>query len=303
MTKWTSDHIPNQTGRVAVVTGASSGIGLQIAALLASKGAKVVLAVRDQGRGEAAMNKIVAEFPKAQLELSQLDLTSLQSIRSAATQLNDTHPHIELLINNAGVMFTPLRRTSDGFELQFGTNHLGHFAFTGLLIDNLLATAGSRVVTMSSHAHKNRPDIDFNDLHAQRGYDRVAAYGRSKVANLLFTYELNRRLATSGTPLALAAHPGFTQSNLGRDAPALIRYGWPTVGRLILQSARMGALPALRAATDPTARSGQYYGPSGFGEYRGHPKVVTSSPMSHDEALARRLWTVSEDATGVSYPI
>jgi NAD(P)-dependent dehydrogenase (short-subunit alcohol dehydrogenase family) len=285
------------------VTGANSGIGLQIAIALAAKGAHVVLAVRDLERGRKVSMSVRAVYPHASLELQQLDLTSLRSIRDAATHLKESHPRIDLLINNAGVMFTPRHTTADGFELQFGTNHLGHFALTGLLIKQMLGVPGSRVVTISSHGHKTRPEIDFDDLHAEGKYDRVAAYGRSKLANLLFTYELQRRLKSSVSTAALAAHPGFSRSNLAQNSPAILRYGWGTLGKLLLQSARMGALPSLRAATDPMATGGQYYRPGGLGEYRGYPKVVESSAMSRDESLQRRLWSMSEELTAVTYPL
>ncbi len=303
MTRWTANDIPDQTGRLAVVTGASSGIGLHIAGALAAKGARIILAVRDLERGRAAQERIIAESPKAALDLQELDLTSLMSIRNAAKALKESTPQIDLLINNAGVMFTPRSSTSDGFELQFGTNHLGHFALTGLLIEHLLVARGSRVVTLSSHSHKSRSEIDFDDLHCQRKYDPVVAYGRSKLANILFSYELNRRLEGRSSTTALAAHPGLANTGLARQASPMLRYGWALLGPLVLQSAQMGALPALRAATDPDARGAQYFGPAGFGEFRGYPKVVESSPMSHDQALQRRLWSVSEELTEVTYPV
>jgi NAD(P)-dependent dehydrogenase (short-subunit alcohol dehydrogenase family) len=201
-------------------------------------------------------------------------------------------------------MMTPKATTKDGFELQFGTNHLGHFALTGLLLENIVNATDSRVVTISSLGHRARATIDFDDLHAERSYSRSAAYGRSKLANLLFTYELQRRLAESGShTIAVAAHPGGSRTELGRNGPGWLRAAFVVVGPILFQSAAMGALPTLRAATDPDVRGGEYYGPSGLGEQRGHPKRVDSSAQSHDEQLQRRLWQVSEELTGVRYPL
>jgi NAD(P)-dependent dehydrogenase (short-subunit alcohol dehydrogenase family) len=202
------------------------------------------------------------------------------------------------------VMMTPKGTTKDGFELQFGTNHLGHFALTGLLLDHLLPVDGSRVVTISSLGHRIRASIDFDDLRAGPGYDRAAAYGRSKLANLLFTYELQRRLAAKAAPtIAVAAHPGGSRTELGRNAPTWVRVGLTLAGPVLFQSAAMGALPALRAATDPQVRGAQYYGPGGLAEQRGYPQLVQSSAASHDEQLQRWLWTVSEQSAGVTYPV
>jgi NAD(P)-dependent dehydrogenase (short-subunit alcohol dehydrogenase family) len=301
--KWTAAEVPDQAGRVAVVTGANTGIGYETAAVLARRGANVVLAVRDIEKGNHAAARLTAASPHAKIALQQLDLTSLASVRAAADAIKAAHPHIDLLINNAGVM-TPKATTKDGFELQFGTNHLGHFALTGLLLDHLLPVDGSRVVTISSLGHRMRAAIDFDDLRAGPGYDRAAAYGRSKLANLLFTYELQRRLADKAAPtIAVAAHPGGSRTELGRNAPTWVRIGLTVVGPLLFQSAAMGALPALRAATDPQVRGGQYYGPGRLAEQRGYPQLVRSSAQSHDEQLRRRLWAVSEQSTGVTYPV
>ncbi|MCV7093382.1 SDR family NAD(P)-dependent oxidoreductase [Mycobacterium interjectum] len=302
MAKWTAADIPDQTGRVAVITGANTGLGYETALALADHGAHVVLAVRNLDKGKDAAARISATSPHADVALQELDLTSLDSIRAAAEQLRSAHDRIDLLINNAGVMWTPKSTTKDGFELQFGTNHLGHFAFTGLLLDRLLPVAGSRVVTVSSMGHRIRADIHFDDLQWERGYSRVGAYGQSKLANLLFTYELQRRLAPHGTTIAAAAHPGGSRTELTRNLPALLT---PVAAVLepLFQGADMGALPTLRAATDPGVLGGQYYGPDGFGEQRGHPKLVASSAKSHDVAMQRRLWAVSEELTGVVYPV
>lgn len=296
--------MPDQTGRVAVITGANTGIGYDTAAVLAEKGAHVVLAVRNLDKGERAAQRLKATAPRGTVSLQELDLASLDSVRSAADALRTDYPRIDLLINNGGVMYPPKQLTRDGFELQFGTNHLGHFALTGLLLDRLLSVAGSRVVTVASNAHRIRAKIHFDDLQWERRYDRVAAYGQSKLANLMFTYELQRRLAAKSDPtIAVAAHPGLSSTELTRNLPGLIRPPAEFIWGLLAQSPAMGALPTLRAATDPTVQGGQYYGPSGPGETRGRPKLVDSTAQSHDQNTQRRLWTVSEELTGVRYPV
>jgi NAD(P)-dependent dehydrogenase (short-subunit alcohol dehydrogenase family) len=303
--KWSEADVPDQSGRVVVVTGSNTGIGYHTAALLAFRGAHVVLAVRNLEKGNAALSRIVAASPRADVTLQQLDLGSLDSVRSAADALRTAYPRIDLLINNAGVMWTPKQVTRDGFEMQFGTNHLGHFALTGLIIDRLLGVRGSRVVTVSSLGHRLRASIHFDDLQWEHRYDRIAAYGQSKLANLLFTYELQRRLAArpDAKTVALAAHPGGSNTELARNLPGIFQPLKAVLGPVLFQSAAMGALPTLRAATDPAAHGGQYYGPDGFLEQRGHPKVVESSAQSHDEDLQRRLWAVSEQLTGVRFGV
>ncbi|MEU2369584.1 SDR family NAD(P)-dependent oxidoreductase [Streptomyces pseudogriseolus] len=296
--KWDERNIPDQHGRVAIVTGANTGLGFETARMLAERGARVVLAVRDVEKGKQAAARIHGD-----VGVQALDLASLGSIRSAAADLRALHPRIDLLINNAGVMYPPKRTTADGFELQFGTNHLGHFALTGLLLDRLLDVPGSRVVTVSSVGHRIRAAIHFDDLQWERSYSRVGAYGQSKLANLMFTYELQRRLARHGATVAVAAHPGVSNTELLRNSPAAFRLPITWLAPLITQNATMGALPTLRAATGPDVRGGQYYGPSGFQEVRGHPTLVRSSRDSHDRAVQQRLWTVSEELTGVTFPV
>jgi len=301
VTKWTTADIPDQTGRTAVVTGANTGLGYETAAALAAKGAHVVLAVRNLEKGEEAARRIEQATPGAQIQLQELDLTSLDSIRTAADELRTAHESIDLLINNAGVMMTPKSTTKDGFELQFGTNHLGHFALTNLLLDRVQAAPGSRIVTVSSVGHRFARGIRFDDLQWERDYNRIRAYGQSKLANLLFTYELQRRLQGTDT-IAVAAHPGGSNTELTRNLPRFVAVAMPLFEPLF-QGPAMGALPTLRAATDPGVLGGQYYGPDGFGEQRGYPKVVASSTASHDTDAQRRLWAVSEELTSVVSPV
>ncbi|HUH68052.1 MAG TPA: SDR family NAD(P)-dependent oxidoreductase [Mycobacterium sp.] len=303
--KWSEADIPDQGGRVVIVTGANTGIGYHTAAVMAYRGAHVVLAVRNLEKGNAALARIVAARPRADVTLQELDLSSLESVRSAADALRAAYPRIDLLINNAGVMWTPRQVTKDGFEMQFGINHLGHFALTGLVLDHLLGVRGSRVVTVSSLGHRLRASIHFDDLQWEHRYDRVAAYGQSKLANLLFTYELQRRLAarSDAKTIAVAAHPGGANTELARNLPPIFKPVRAVLGPVLFQSPEMGALPTLRAATDPAVQGGQYYGPDGFAEQRGHPKLVKSSAESHDGELQRRLWAVSEELTGVSFPV
>jgi NAD(P)-dependent dehydrogenase (short-subunit alcohol dehydrogenase family) len=300
---WTEADIPDLSGRTAIVTGANTGLGLETARALAEHGAAVVLAVRNLEKGRAALESIRAHRKDARVSLHALDLTSLASVRRAAGELAAAHERIDLLVNNAGVMYTAKSKTADGFELQLGTNHFGHFAFTGLLLPRLLATPGARVVNVSSIGHRIRSAIDLADLHFEKGYGRVAAYGRSKLANLLFTYELQRRFERAGAAAAaLAAHPGMSATELTRNVPAFVRVLEPLLLPLA-QPAAMGALPQLRAATDPAAVGGQYYGPDGLGEAWGHPIVVRSSARSHDAGLQGALWKASEELTGVTFPL
>jgi NAD(P)-dependent dehydrogenase (short-subunit alcohol dehydrogenase family) len=299
---WSEADIPDQTGRLAVVTGANSGLGLETARQLAAHGATVVLAVRSLDRGTAAIEDIRATVPDARLELQQLDLASLASIRAAADALRGAHDHIDVLVNNAGVGFTDRELTADGFELQFGTNHLGHFALTGLLLDRMMATPGSRVVTVGSLGHWAPFRFDLDDVRGEGRYRRFAAYTRSKLANLLFAYELQRRLVTSGaTTRSLAAHPGGSDTDVASHLPGMGLMRDRFSG--LAQPAAMGALPTLRAATDPTASGGQYFGPDRLLETRGNPIVVRSSGRSQDRELQARLWSLSEELTGVTAPI
>jgi NAD(P)-dependent dehydrogenase (short-subunit alcohol dehydrogenase family) len=294
---WTAADIPSQDGRIAVVTGATSGIGYHTARELAHAGAEVVLAVRDTDRGERAREEVGAAA------VVRLDLAEQASVRAAAEEVLARWPRIDVLVNNAGVMALPRRVTGDGFELQMATNHFGPFAFTGLLID---ALRDARVVTVSSGMHRSGR-IAFGDLQSERGYQRWRVYSQTKLANLLFMFELGRRAAAAGLGLtSVAAHPGMAKTNLQAAGPRMdgsrLREAIIVGGtRLLGQSDSQGALPSLYAATMPDLPSGTYAGPDGMFEGRGHPKVVSASGAAHDEAAARRLWEVSEQLTGVSY--
>jgi NAD(P)-dependent dehydrogenase (short-subunit alcohol dehydrogenase family) len=303
---WTIDAMPDQRGRLVVITGANSGIGFEAAKALAGKGARVILAVRSATKGQAAIEKIRAAHPRAQVELEMLDLADLASVRAFAERFSARYSALPVLINNAGVMATPYRRTADGFELQFGTNHLGHFALTGLLLPAILAAPGARVVTVSSMAH-SFGQIDFDNLDGSKGYQRWAAYGQSKLANLLFAYELQRRFAAAGAAaISLACHPGYADTELQKVGPRMDGFAFGEVlsgliNRVFAQSAAMGALPTLYAATSPEAHGGDFIGPDGFGGARGYPVPQRSNARSYDPELARRLWEVSEQLTGVRY--
>jgi NAD(P)-dependent dehydrogenase (short-subunit alcohol dehydrogenase family) len=303
---WKASDIPTQAGRVAVVTGANSGLGLVTARELARAGAQVVMGCRDQTRGAAALKRVRAEVPGADVTLESLDLAALASVRDFAARVSTSYEGVDVLVNNAGVMAIPRAETADGFEMQFGTNHLGHFALTGLLLPSLLGRPGSRVVTVSSTAHKPGL-IDFDDLMGTRSYKKWGAYSQSKLAYLLFAYELQRWLSAAGAPtISVAAHPGYAATNLQSVGPKqegnrLAGFVMSLGNRVLAQSDANGALPQLYAATAPEVEGGQYFGPSGFQEGRGSPKRVDSRPRSKDTAVAARLWSVSEELTGVNY--
>jgi NAD(P)-dependent dehydrogenase (short-subunit alcohol dehydrogenase family) len=301
--RWTAADIADQSGRTALVTGANSGLGLATARELARAGAHVVMASRSAGRGDAAAASIRESVASASLEVMVLDLADLASVREFAKRAGAAQARIDLLINNAGIMAAPRRLTRDGFESQFGTNHLGHFALTGLLLPALLRAPAPRVVTVSSQLHR-RGTMRFDDLMGERKYDRWGAYGQSKLANLMFCFELQRRATEAGSPLhSLAAHPGYAATNLQfavSDRFYEKAFGW--IGnRLIAQSADMGALPTLYAATVPDLPGGTYVGPGGRGEQRGYPKVVSAAGKAYEEDDWRHLWEVSEELTGVHY--
>ena len=296
---WTAQDIPDQTGRRVVVTGANSGLGFHTSLELARRGAHVVMACRNLDKGRAAEQRLRDEAPGADVELRSLDLADLAAVRAFAEGFDEP---LDLLVNNAGVMAGPHRRTADGFELQFGTNHLGHFALTGLLLGRLLRGDDPRVVTVSSNAHK-MGRINFDNLNGDRRYFRWNAYGQSKLANLLFALELGRR--AGGALTSVAAHPGYAATHLQLQASdttgnPLDRLANKTLNAVVAQSDAMGALPSLYAATMPLP-SGAYVGPDGPGEMRGHPKLSTPNGRGRDEETARRLWEVSEELTGVRF--
>jgi NAD(P)-dependent dehydrogenase (short-subunit alcohol dehydrogenase family) len=298
--KWTVAQIPDQSGRVAVVTGANSGLGLVTARELARAGARVLMACRNQEKGREAVRAVKVRAPGAEAELEVLDLASLDSVRGFAERVRARHPALDLLVNNAGVMATPRRETADGFELQLGTNHLGHFALTGLLLDRLEGREDARVVTLSSNAHKGGR-IAFDNLRGERRYFRWSAYSQSKLANLMFALELDRRLRAAGSTIkSLAAHPGWSATNLqSTGPPKLDALLMVPMNRFFAQNDEMGALPILYAATVPGLEGGTYIGPDGAREMRGYPRRVSPSRTARDEEQARRLWEVSEELTGV----
>jgi NAD(P)-dependent dehydrogenase (short-subunit alcohol dehydrogenase family) len=303
---WSEHDVPDQNGRIAVVTGANSGLGFETARVLAGRGAHVVLACRDAARGATARDAILASHASASVAVAPLDLASLASVRACSEELAKRHERIDLLVNNAGVMRLPARKTSDGFEMQLGTNHLGHFALTGLLLERLLAAPAARVVTLSSTMHKPGR-IWWDDLQLERRYGPWRAYCQSKLANLLFSRELERRLRGAGAKaISVAAHPGYAATNLQsagarmEGSRALERF-FEFGNRLMSQTAAMGALPALHAATAPDVRGGDYFGPRGIGELWGPPRRVGMSSRARSDADAARLWDVSVSLTGVAY--
>jgi NAD(P)-dependent dehydrogenase (short-subunit alcohol dehydrogenase family) len=302
--KWTTERIPDQSGRVAVVTGANSGLGLAAAKALAKAGAQVVVACRNTTKGEAAVEGIRDAAPGSEPQLEALDLADLASVRAFADRFRSQRDGLDLLINNAGVMAPPRRETADGFELQFGTNHLGHFALAGLLFPLLEGREDARLVTVASIAHRHAR-IRFDDLHGVRRYVRWLAYGQSKLANLIFAVELDRRLRAAGSNVkSVAAHPGYAATNLQTAVAPWYERPFMIAGNFLLaQNADMGALPVLYAATEPGVEGGMYFGPDGIAEGRGHPRAAGMSSTARDEETARRLWEVSEELTGVEFAV
>ncbi len=310
MSDWTTDDIPDQSGRTVLITGANSGIGLEAAKALVDRGAHVVLACRSALKADAAVALIEADDPPGTTEILEMDLADLDSVEHAATAFLASHDRLDVLVNNAGLMAIPKRLTPQGVEMQFGVNHLGHFALTGHLLDVLAQTGEegepARVVTISSQGH--RPgQIDFDNLDASRSYNPWTAYFRSKLANLLFARELGRRSEMAELPImSVAAHPGASSTNLGNEPAGdifsrMLGLFQPVFERFVAQSAAMGALPTLRAASDPTVVDGDYFGPSGFNESKGHPVRVDMSKRAEDDELASRLWDVSVELSDVEY--
>ncbi|SNY77920.1 NAD(P)-dependent dehydrogenase, short-chain alcohol dehydrogenase family [Nocardia amikacinitolerans] len=307
MSKWTSAQIPDQTGRTIIVTGANSGLGFETAKELARHGAHVILTARDNAKGASAIDRLHAQVPKADVELKLLDLADLDSVRDFAADINQVGQPLDAIINNAGVMWPPRTLTKQGFELQFATNHLGHFALTGLLLDRLSQSARSggdtRIVAVSSVEHRGGA-ILFDDLTGERAYDPRTYYSQSKLANVLFGLELDRRLRAVGSPIrSVIAHPGYSATNLQTSGPTgLLRFFFGSIGnKLMAQPAAHGAWNEEYAATAPEVLGGQFIGPDGFNEYRGHPRVVQPDKPALDSDVARRLWELSEQLTGVTY--
>lgn len=302
-TKWSVNDMPSLEGQVWVVTGANSGLGLESARALAQKGATVVMGCRDPNRAQGAAEDVKKTAPTAKLELESLDLASLKSIEDFAARMAKAHPALDGLINNAGVMATPRKTTADGFELQLGTNHLGHFALTMRLLPLLEGAKAPRVVNVSSDLHK-RGDLHFDDLMLEKSYSPWGAYGNSKLANLLFTYELGRKLQAAGKKtITAAAHPGYAATNLqGGTGSAFMGFLMNIGNAVLAQSAAMGALPQLYAATASDVKTGEYFGPGGFMGMKGHPVKVDSNERSKDPTAAAELWKASEKLTGLAFP-
>lgn len=302
--QWTAEQIPDQTGRVYVVTGANSGLGLATTRAVARRGGRVILAVRDETKGRRAVEQITAEHPGARLDVRRLDLADLDSVRAFADGLRAEHARLDVLVNNAGVMAPPRTLSAQGHELQFAANHLGHFALTGLLLDRLAAGNDPRVVTVSSLKHR-KGRLRFDDLHGERGYAPMPFYDQSKLANAVFGHELHRRLTAVGSPVrSVLAHPGYAATNLPAATPVpLVRVLFGRLLKPLAQTAERGALPQLYAATAPGVEGGQFYGPGGSGEMRGGPALVRLSPAATDTGTGGRLWDVSERLTDVRYDI
>ena len=303
MAQWTADDIPDQTGRTFIITGANSGLGYVTALELARHGATVIMAVRNAAKGASARDAILAAVPAAKLEVAPLDLADLDSVKEFATGIVSSGRGIDVLINNAGIMMPPRRVTKQGFELQFGTNHLAHFALTLRVLPALEGRADARVVTMSSGLHKSG-HIHFDDLGAIKTYSRTGAYSQSKIANVYFALELDRRLRAQGIPIkSVLAHPGYAATNLQSAGPTGPLAWLMVLGNMFMaQTAEQGALPELYAATAPGVEGGQFIGPDGRNEMRGYPTLVQPIERAKDPEIARRLWEVSEDMTGVRWP-
>ena len=297
MNKWNIDQVPSQPGKVAIVTGANSGIGYEVTLSLIKKDFEVVMACRNMQKAEKAKVKILHVYPRAIITLMKVDTSSLKEVKIFADQFHQHYSKLHLLINNAGIMMSPYKVTEDGFENQLATNYIGHFALTGLLLPTLISTVGSRIVTLSSLSYK-WSKIVFDDLHSNKSYSKTKAYGQSKRACLMFAFELQRRLSAAGyDTVSIAAHPGLSKTNLDQYYPALIR----PLGNLFLQPAAKGALPILYAALDKNLKGGEFIGPDGFQQMRGYPTKVEADEYSNNKVIAERLWSKSEKITNVFY--
>lgn len=301
---WTVENISDLSGKVIIVTGGNSGLGYESVKAFASKGAEVVLASRSTDKGEEAKAEILKDVSAGKIKVMQLDLGDLESVKNFASAFKLGYKKLDVLLNNAGIMMTPYFTTKDGFEAQLGTNHLGHFALTGLLMDLILKTQGARIVNVSSGAHKNG-EMDFSNLLFEngKGYKPMKAYGRSKLSNLLFTYELQRKLeAEKKDTIAVAAHPGVAMTNLARHLEGKFLFKILTpLFKMMAQDQSMGALPQIRASVDPEVKGSEYYGPDGKKEYKGYPVLVPSNEASHNLDDAAKLWEASEKLTGVKF--
>ena len=302
--KWTTDNIPDLTGKVFIVTGGNSGLGYESVKAFAEKGAEVILACRNVEKGELAKSEIVKSDSTSNIKVMELDLMELSSIREFTSSFKSNYDQLDVLLNNAGIMMTPYQLTKDGFESQFGTNHLGHFTLTGLLLDIIQKTPAARVINISSLAHKGGT-FDFEDFlyNNGRSYDPMKAYRRSKMANLLFTYELQRKLvAVQSDTIAVAAHPGVSMTNLANHLKGSFMFKiFELIGGFISHDPAKGALPGIRASVDPNVQGGEYYGPDGMMEMKGNPVKVASNKASHDLDDAKKLWEVSEKMTGIKF--
>ncbi|MFZ9029086.1 MAG: oxidoreductase [Crocinitomicaceae bacterium] len=297
------ENIPSQKGRIALITGANAGLGLETTKWFAKKDIKVIMACRDLGKAESAKKEVLAETPAADLEVMQLDLGSLESIRTFAKDFLSRYDQLDLLVNNAGIMVPPLMRTKEGFEIQFGVNHLGHFLLTNLLLPVVTKTQDSRIVVLSSGAHRSGK-INFNDLNWEKDYSKFAAYSQSKLANLMFALDLNQKLeAANHSTIAVAAHPGVARTSLGRHLNKILYFLLLPLFYLITHSAKKGALPTVMAALDPNVKGGEYFGPQGRREMKGAPGRAEIAPQTLDETVRQRLWNVSEELTEEKFEI
>lgn len=302
-TNWTTDNIPSQKGKTILITGANSGIGFEASKILSKKGAQIIMTARNLQKGNEALKAIKKEDPNAKIDLMSLDLADFHSIRNFSDEFHSKYAKLDVLINNAGIMNPPKREvTKQNFEVQFGTNHLGHFLLTGLLLDILKSTPNSRIAVQSSIVHKTesmKPDIYFADLNFEKTYNRDQAYAQSKLANLLFAYELDRRLKVNNIKtIVTAAHPGYTKTNLQANSGFMMAV---IMNNILAQNVKMGVLPILRAATEENVRGSEYFGPTKTMEMRGYPELVKSSDKSYDKDLAKKLWEVSEKLTNLKY--
>ncbi len=301
---WTLSELPRLEDKTVIVTGGNSGLGLEAVRAFAGNGASVILCARDTQRGLAVEKDLKSTYPLARIEVMELDLADLESIRRFADTFANRYPSLDILLNNAGIMMTPWTLTRDGFESQMGTNHLGHFALTARLLGRLKSTPYSRVITISSNIHR-MGKMDFSNLLFENGhqYNPIRAYGRSKLANLLFTYELQRRFHHHGwNSIALAAHPGFSRTDLGRHiSRTLPGRALMAMANLFSQKAELGALPGIRAAVDPAVKGGEYFGPDGPRQMRGYPVKQKSGDQSYNRKDARHLWDMSEELTGIAF--